>query len=171
MAARISAADFRRQIGPFALVQKPPPTIAQRMALELGARQTMMTPSGKPNIPAYAFIFAFDEMVVATVPPLQEGAVSELTVGRLPSCDLVIDDPSISKQHAVLRWDSSTQECFVTDLGSTNGTLLNGASLWQPETRLKDWDMLSFGDVPFCFVLTSSLHERLARPVIPARAR
>lgn len=49
------------------------------------------------------------------------------TVGRATSCDLSSDDPSISAQHAEIRWGA--RGWLVRDLGSTNGTTLNGKRL------------------------------------------
>jgi hypothetical protein len=49
----------------------------------------------------------------------------ELTVvGRLDECDLKLDDKSVSKLHCVLFCDG--QQVLVRDLGSTNGTRVNG---------------------------------------------
>ena len=39
-------------------------------------------------------------------------------------CDFPLDDPNISRRHAVIYWETGTP--FVKDLDSTNGTLLNG---------------------------------------------
>lgn len=47
-----------------------------------------------------------------------------LTIGRSASCDLVIDAPEISGQHAVIV--TVVNDHFLEDLGSTNGTLVNG---------------------------------------------
>jgi hypothetical protein len=45
-------------------------------------------------------------------------------IGRSRECDLVIDDPNVSRQHAELRKDGGTWT--IRDLGSTNGIKLNG---------------------------------------------
>lgn len=47
-----------------------------------------------------------------------------LTVGRLPDNDLVLDKDAVSRHHLRLDWDGS--RATATDLGSTNGTLLEG---------------------------------------------
>jgi ABC-type multidrug transport system ATPase subunit/ABC-type multidrug transport system permease subunit len=47
-----------------------------------------------------------------------------LTIGRDPSCDLVLDDPNVSRLHAELRREGGVVE--LADLGSTNGTWVNG---------------------------------------------
>lgn len=53
------------------------------------------------------------------------------TVGRASSCDLVLADNSVSRRHAMLVRDGDRY--FLTDLGSTNGTYLNGRCIRQAE--------------------------------------
>jgi hypothetical protein len=48
----------------------------------------------------------------------------ELTIGRRPKCDIQLDFENVSGKHCVLRWDRGVWH--VRDLGSTNGTTLNG---------------------------------------------
>ena len=50
-----------------------------------------------------------------------------LVIGRDPGCDLVVADPSVSRQHLLLTRNAGTTT--VTDLGSANGTLLDGQAL------------------------------------------
>lgn len=70
-----------------------------------------------------------------------------LTVGRLPECDLVLDDPGASRQHARIR---RTEAGFVvTDLGSTNGTLVNGRPV--QEQVLEDGDTVTIGETDLVF--------------------
>jgi predicted component of type VI protein secretion system len=57
-------------------------------------------------------------------------------VGRHPSCDIVIDHPSISGRHMLLRKVDSTY--FVEDLASTNGTRLNGVAVENKAVRHLD---------------------------------
>jgi hypothetical protein len=109
---------------------------------------------------ALALLFQFEDLIVATLPPVE--MVAELAVGRLPDSDLLLDEPSVSKRHAVIKWDVATQRCTLRDLGSTNGTYLNAASILQREVVLKDGDIVSFGEAQFWFVLTDTLHARLA---------
>ena len=54
-------------------------------------------------------------------------ALSDLIVGRLPECDVVIADGMVSGRHLELRPDGD--DLIVTDLGSSNGTLLDGKRL------------------------------------------
>ena len=45
-------------------------------------------------------------------------------IGRSRECDLVLDDPNVSRRHAELRYEDGGWA--VHDLGSTNGIKLNG---------------------------------------------
>jgi FHA domain-containing protein/GAF domain-containing protein len=64
-----------------------------------------------------------------------------LTIGRDPQCDVVLEDPCISKRHARLRWTGTGW--VLEDLGSKNGSSCNGAPPGGGELAHGDW--LSFG--------------------------
>lgn len=75
------------------------------------------------------------------------GAAEEaITVGRSPQNDIVLYNRLISKNHAHLFVAFPEGECHLLDLGSTNGTLLNGNRL-NPHQKYKlaDGDEVSFG--------------------------
>jgi hypothetical protein len=68
----------------------------------------------------------------------------EHTVGRSPECRLIISAPYVSAQHALLRWSGYAWE--ARDLGSTNGTWLDGERLRTGEARRLERDsVLAFG--------------------------
>jgi len=83
----------------------------------------------------------YEEQGVKKTFPLKQGTVS---VGRLPTSDLVLYDPSVSRQHASLRVTGS--DCFVTDAGSRFGTFLNGEMV-RDETRVAPGDSIKRGEV------------------------
>lgn len=66
----------------------------------------------------------------------------KVTVGRLPECTISIDDSNISRNHAEVKAGSSGY--LVTDLGSTNGTMVNGVKIIG-DHALRDGDIISFG--------------------------
>ncbi len=70
---------------------------------------------------------------------------TELTVGRRPSCDIVLDFENVSGKHCVLRFIN--QLWHVRDLGSTNGTTVNGAPLSSEHTVLPDDELGVAGHV------------------------
>lgn len=54
----------------------------------------------------------------------------EIVIGREKTCNLVINDVEISRKHARLIWQASNY--VIEDLGSTNGTFINGNRLSSP---------------------------------------
>jgi pSer/pThr/pTyr-binding forkhead associated (FHA) protein len=79
-------------------------------------------------------------------------ASSPVTVGRLSVNDIVLGDGNVSRRHAELRSDGS--EWILTDLGSTNGSLVNGKPATQQQ--LKDGDRLTFGSTDLVFRMSAS---------------
>ena len=73
-------------------------------------------------------------------------------VGRDPSCALVLADPRVSSEHAIIRYGAGGWE--VKDLGSTNGTRVDGRRLGPGERALlKAGATLEFGAAEHRFVL------------------
>lgn len=89
-------------------------------------------------------------------------AVHIATLGRSPTNDVVIPDPSISRLHAFVK-RTETGGFLVLDAGSTNGTMVNGASVLArghgPATPLKAGDSVRLGQVQFTFVDARGLRE------------
>ncbi len=67
-----------------------------------------------------------------------------IIVGRSPGADIVIGAGYVSGRHA--RFTLMGQNLFVEDLGSTNGTAVNGQRIYNP-TALKNNDVVNVGDV------------------------
>lgn len=65
-------------------------------------------------------------------------------VGRSPSADIVIGAGYVSARHA--RFSLMGQTLFVEDLGSTNGTVVNGQRISKP-VALNSNDVVNVGDV------------------------
>ncbi len=68
-----------------------------------------------------------------------------LRVGRLDPLEVVLDDNSVSRYHAEIR--STERGWRLRDLGSTNGTRLNGVRLGTGQWPLRVRDLLQFGEV------------------------
>lgn len=79
-------------------------------------------------------------------------AADLVTIGRLPACEVVIADKGASRRHAQIRRKDGTHT--LTDLGSTNGTRLNGQTIQSRE--LADGDRITIG--------TTVLEFRQANP-------
>jgi DNA-binding NtrC family response regulator len=83
----------------------------------------------------------------AKVMPLAAGV--PVVIGRAWPADAVVSDPRLSRQHARVLWDG--EAVTVEDLGSTNGTFLDGAPVQR--ARFTAADEVTLGSV------TVSLHE------------
>ena len=70
---------------------------------------------------------------------------SALTVGRALTSDVALLDPTVSRKHASLLADESGIE--LSDLGSSNGTFVNGARI--EKARVAPGDVLTFGKLSF----------------------
>jgi hypothetical protein len=65
-----------------------------------------------------------------------------LIIGRQPGIDITLEDTQASRQHA--RFDLQGGQVTITDLGSANGTRVNGAPISVP-TVLREGDLLQIG--------------------------
>ncbi len=87
------------------------------------------------------------------------------TIGRISGCQLVLHHPSISKEHAVVL--DRGGELLLRDLGSKNGSLVNGMAA--QDTPLNHRDLISLGSVDLLFqevdaeMRRSELSQRLDR--------
>jgi hypothetical protein len=70
-----------------------------------------------------------------------------VTIGRLSTNDVVLSDPNVSRSHAELRREGDSW--VLVDLGSTNGTLVNGQQA--AEHELAHGDRLAFGTSELVF--------------------
>ncbi|HVM19549.1 MAG TPA: FHA domain-containing protein, partial [Egibacteraceae bacterium] len=118
----------------------------------------------EPDAPAPAPVPRSDEAARTSVLPRNElgssaailvggeggrriGLNGTATVGRLPECDVTLDDPSVSRRHARIQRRAGTWT--IEDLGSTNGLKVNGERVQQAD--LADGDRLQLGSVQLLF--------------------
>lgn len=76
--------------------------------------------------------------------PLQTVSI----VGRLRDSTIAIDEPFVSAEHAELAFDRG--RWWIRDLGSTNGTFLNGTQVTVP-TGVRAGDIVQFGRIKLQF--------------------
>jgi hypothetical protein len=81
-----------------------------------------------------------------------------VTIGSAPLNHIVINDPAVSAQHAILARVADSYR--LKDLHSTNGTQVNGISI--SDAELKDGDKIQFGSVAALFCGTL---QTLAKPM------
>ena len=77
---------------------------------------------------------------------LPTGEQDRFTIGREQACDMTLSDETVSRWHASLRRDP--RGWLLDDLGSTNGTRLNGWRVSTP-SRVGAGDVVSFGAATF----------------------
>lgn len=85
------------------------------------------------NMPQYALLFISGKYKTAEFPLPAEG---ELLVGRAADLDLVLSEEMVSRKHAKLRIQGAS--LVLTDLGSTNGTYVNGEKIRRHELSIGD---------------------------------
>jgi phosphoserine phosphatase RsbU/P len=84
------------------------------------------------------------------------------TIGRAEDSDIRLPDRSLSRRHAQIL--QRRDGCYLVDLGSTNGTYLNGARVPQ-ESPLQDGDVITLGEVVIVY------HASGSEPPVPALAQ
>lgn len=98
-------------------------------------------------------------------PVLVPLAGERFTVGKARDCDLAItSDSAVSRVHAVLE-RFAAGSWVVRDLGSRNGTFVNGERLMQ-ERVLRHHDEVRVGDTRLVYRADSPLHEPTATSTI-----
>ena len=83
-------------------------------------------------------------------------------IGRDTNCTIVLNHPSISKQHAKIEYDIQTSNAFLTDLNSTHGTFINNMKLNQNQSiKLKSGDVINFGqsDIKYVYLNYKQRYE------------
>lgn len=94
----------------------------------------------RPVVPRYVLRGVSGEAFGRTYP-----VVGTTTVGRAPECTLRIDEPGLSRTHARLL--PTDEGMLLEDLGSTNGSYINGKRVLRGEARVGDeigFDTLRF---------------------------
>jgi pSer/pThr/pTyr-binding forkhead associated (FHA) protein len=94
----------------------------------------------------------------------------QVLIGRHSACDIHIDDAVVSSRHAELRltpnrYLENFTDVVLRDLGSTNGTLVNGVPV--EEVELKNGDVIRVGQHQFTFQNQDSDHLEETAIYIP----
>ena len=85
----------------------------------------------------------------------------DLTLGRATENDISVDDPEMSRRHAVFK--RSREGCTVEDMGTSNGTAVNGQTV--PRTVLKHGDVVKIGEVEITYAETTRAPSSLGASV------
>ncbi len=73
---------------------------------------------------------------------------NRVVLGREETCDIVIQDAEVSRRHCQISWEGNAY--VIQDLGSTNGTFVNGSQIAVPRV-LTNGDTLGLGQTTLIF--------------------
>jgi serine phosphatase RsbU (regulator of sigma subunit) len=88
---------------------------------------------------------------------------SHLVIGRIPGVQLLLDHHTVSRRHAEMFCDPFGR-WWIRDLGSTNGTLVNGETV--VERVLEPGDRIAIGDYGIAFAIESTDSTRPSRNAV-----
>ena len=109
-------------------------------AIELsGVRNFVPPPEPETGERAVPLVFVQEKPVAGDEHPVEDG----MTIGRTEG-DVLLPDPQVSRRHARIRLDGPKP--VIEDLGSTNGTFVNGEQVTEPR-ELDVGDLVRFGTV------------------------
>jgi len=118
--------------------------------------------SGKPFDWAQHYTREYAGHAYLVVAPQTQlsGSEVEVSIGRSRSCDVRIDNDSVSKVHAKMIFDRHSGDYFLVDENSRNGSCINGEPL-EPSLRTPIWSgaYVSFGDALFVFIDPPTLRK------------
>lgn len=102
----------------------------------------------EPVLKAYLVLLTGDK--AGTHYPVKDDRMT--VIGRDAQCQIRLQDPDASRKHAAIQ--PFGREFYMMDMGSTNGTLVNG----RPEEKriLRHADKITIGQQEFQFLLTDS---------------
>ena len=83
--------------------------------------------------------------------PLAEGMN---IMGRATLSDIVVEGTGVSRQHASIR--GSADGYWIADLGSRNGTFVNGVQVGKDGLKLDNWDRIELGGMDTHWVFMES---------------
>ena len=99
------------------------------------------------NILVYGLLKTLKEIIKLTK--------KRISIGRNKNSQIVINDNTISKDHATLEFDED-YNCLIKDLNSSNGTFVNGQKLKIIPLKLRTGDKIKFGNCKTEYIFESS---------------
>jgi hypothetical protein len=143
------------QIGARLFKRTAAPVIDPLNDSPLASPNSQTIPPLTPNLPAApAYLQRLTVQDVNAAPQFLPIDQTQVVIGADKKCGLVIQEESVSSQHARLTRVDSTYQ--VADLGSEAGTWVNYAPVSAEGSLLRDGDLLHIGRVAFRFLLQPS---------------
>ena len=151
IALKIDVDSFRRQV---------PPVLVEVFTDQQPAFQrprTAMHPSGHPKPRR---LLDHRRRVFELGNPKK--GFGEIYLGRGEQNQLVVQDETVSARHARITRVRTTGQVLLEDIGSTNGTFVNGKTVIQGRAaELRDGDTVGFGDTLFVYMTPGGFWRRL----------
>jgi len=88
---------------------------------------------------------------------------NQIVIGREEGTDVALQDPEASRRHALISWQGG--QYIAEDLGSTNGTFVNGVQITSPQA-LNPGDSIGIGQTALVFHLAEA--QATGTPQAPA---
>jgi Protein of unknown function (DUF3662)/FHA domain len=147
IATRLVAGEVREETPADLPLEEPAQTMVYRTPLPKAAPPPAPEPEPEPDVVSLT-IGGRTHAVTST----------RVVIGRSRDCDLRIADLNASRRHAELQKDGDGY--WIVDLGSMNGTLLNGRRV--ERERLDDGDRITLGSTEIVFGRKSAVREHRA---------
>ncbi|MEZ6048579.1 MAG: SpoIIE family protein phosphatase [Planctomycetaceae bacterium] len=96
-----------------------------------------------------------------------ELSLDEMTIGRHPDCHIFLNSDMVSRRHA--RVFTKSGQVFIEDLGSGNGTFVNGKRISQP-TAIKNEDRVKVGPILFRYDSQQNMTKTAPLPMLASVA-
>ncbi|MBS1959868.1 MAG: FHA domain-containing protein [Bdellovibrionales bacterium] len=80
---------------------------------------------------------------------------NEIAIGRSQQCHVVLEDKKSSRKHAIIRREGD--KYYLKDLGSANGTQVNGSRV--DDVELQSGDQIQIGETAFAFKIVQADYE------------
>ncbi|MBL9037630.1 MAG: FHA domain-containing protein [Archangium sp.] len=150
-----------QRVGPVVLLQRSAqPASANPKLHEMMSRTVTLDGKRPVARQVLSLVLGVDDGVV--IPLGAQDPDGSFTIGRAVDAAVRLDDPAVSGHHALVRYDGWKRQVWVSDLGSTNGTRVNGRRIAE-ETELIEGDAFTVGDSSAFLVLTTDTLHALLR--------
>ena len=151
---------FEIRIGGPVLIGHRPRTVNR-----FGSSNTRIRDTPSHGIPIPILAQLSHQAPVEQFPPERWRERRKARIGRQVDNEVILLDDSVSWVHAEVWWDEATDGYLVMDLGSANGTLVNGTpALAGAPAPLDDGDAIQFGDAVYRFYSPGGLFDALQPP-------